>query len=188
VFVHRNVYHSSAGTLYISRHKRKLGCDLARVNMVACLPCLTLYCELAAYQPRLALFCTFLGSGSRFSTVGTARLYRGCFKWRTSQFDGIFTDFYKFLHTATWMSNQVVQKRMPGNGNQGKNLLLVFNKGKSVCLPEKINVVMDWDYLYRELFVYSIKLPLNYFLTENCGDISIGNKEEINILTTTLVL
>jgi hypothetical protein len=41
------------------------------------------------------------------------------------------------------MSNQAVQKRMPGNGNPGKNLLLAFNNGKSVCLPENINVVMD---------------------------------------------
>jgi len=41
------------------------------------------------------------------------------------------------------MSNQAVQKRMPGNGNPGNNLLLVFNKGKSTCLPEKINVFME---------------------------------------------
>jgi len=188
VFVHRNVYHISAGTLYISRHKRKLGCDLARVNMIACLPCLALYCELAAYQPRLALIWTFLDSGSRLITVGTARLYRGCSKRHTSQFSGIFTDFYKFLHTATWMSNQAVQKRMPGNGIPGKNFLLVFNDGKSVCLPEKINVVMDWDYRYGELFVYSIKLPINYFLTDNCGDLSNGNKQERNLLITTPVL
>jgi hypothetical protein len=65
------------------------------------------------------------------------------------------------------MSNQAVQKRMPGNGNPGNNLLLEFNNGKSICLPEKNNVVMDWDYRYRELFVASIKLPLNHFLTEN---------------------
>lgn len=41
------------------------------------------------------------------------------------------------------MSNQAVQKRMPGNGNPGNNLLLEFNNGKSICLPEKNNVVMD---------------------------------------------
>jgi hypothetical protein len=32
-----------------------------------------------------------------------------------------------------------------------------------------------------ELLVDGIKLPLNCFLTENCGDVSIGNKEERNI-------
>jgi len=79
------------------------------------------------------------------------------------------------------MSNQAVQKRMFENGNPGNNLLLEFNNSKYLCLREKINVVMDWDYRYRELLVESIKLPLNYFLTENYGDVSIGNKDERNL-------
>jgi hypothetical protein len=39
-----------------------------------------------------------------------------------------------------------------------------------------------------ELLVDSIKLPLKYFLTENCGDVSIGNKEERNLLINKPVL
>ena len=101
MFVYCNVYHSSVGTLYTSRHKRKLGCDLARVNMVACLPCLTLYCELAAYQLRLALIYKFLVSGSGLSTLGTARLHRGFSKQRTSRFDDISQIFYKLSRAAT---------------------------------------------------------------------------------------
>jgi hypothetical protein len=79
------------------------------------------------------------------------------------------------------MINQAIQNCMSGNGNPENNLLLVFNNGKSICLREKINVVMGLDYGYRGLLVDGIKLPLNYFLTENYGDVSVRNKEERNL-------
>jgi hypothetical protein len=50
-----------------------------------------------------------------------------------------------------------------------------------VCQPLGRRSDSGDDLLQRELIADSIKSPLNHFFTENCGDVSIGNKEERNL-------
>jgi hypothetical protein len=88
------VYLGSAGILYTSRHKRKLESDLTRVNIVTCLPCLALHCELVAYQPRILLLCT-LDSSVLLGPLA----YRGCSKRHTSRFDIILHILKILVHS-----------------------------------------------------------------------------------------